>query len=71
MTSVKVDWKALFLEARKLLKDEADQHANSCGCRDVGDTVVEGPCPGVEEMEEFLKKTAKHVPQDPRQSGHR
>lgn len=62
--TVKVDWKALFLEARKLLQEEADQHLNGCGCRDVGDPVVEGPCPGVVEREKFLKKTAKVVPSE-------
>lgn len=61
MTSAQ--WKALFLEARKLIEEEAKYHAAGCGCRDEGDTIVEGPCPGVLENEEFLKKTAKHVPQ--------
>lgn len=64
MTLTKDDWKALFLEARKLIEEEVKLHAAGCGCRDEGDTVVEGPCPGVVENEEFLKKTAKLISQE-------
>jgi hypothetical protein len=61
MRNRKPNWKALFLKARKMLEDEERRHAAACGCRDVGDTVVEGPCPGVDERVKFLKNTAKDV----------
>ena len=55
------NWKRLFKEARSLLDVEEDRHAAHCGCRDVGDTVVDGPCTGVEERVAFLKRTERLV----------
>ncbi len=53
-------WKKLFEEARTLVDDEEGRHATCCGCRDVGDPVVEGLCPGVKERVAFLDRT-KHL----------
>lgn len=63
MTSMKRNWKALFLEARTLVEDEVNRHRNSCGCQDVDDGiekggVVEGKCPGLQEAQDFLQKTS-------------
>lgn len=59
---MKPNWKALFLEARKLIQDDTDRHHNACGCQDEFDRienggVVEGMCPGLKAMQDFLKKT--------------
>lgn len=61
MTSKPHNWKRLFETARSLLSDEDIRHDNSCGCQDDGDTVVEGPCPGLKERKRFLERTARFV----------
>lgn len=55
------NYKALFEEAFKLLKEQIDRHEVSCGCQDVEDGiekggVVEGPCPGLMEAKKFIKQ---------------
>jgi hypothetical protein len=64
MTSKKVDWKALFLEARHLIAEEVRRHEVGCGCEDVGNDqigITEGACEGLPESRAFLKKTMKVV----------
>lgn len=52
----KPNYKDLFLEARKLLRDAVDRHGAHCGCQDI-EEAEEGLCPGLQEEKDFLKKT--------------